>query len=79
MTYSIVNVVLLSHSGEQSDEENDSDNGQWDGKTRWDHLPKVKVRAEQLGVIGNKLHDYIQKELNSYFPFHSDRQLMAMV
>jgi len=62
MTYSIVNIVPSSHFGEQSDEEDGySGDGRWDGKTRWDHLPKVKVRAEQLGVIDNWLRDRIQK------------------
>jgi hypothetical protein len=42
-------------------------------------LPNVKVRVEQLGVISNKLHDYIQKELDSYFLFRNDQQLVAMV
>ncbi len=60
-----------SRSGEQSD--SSGDDSQWDGKTRWDHLPKVKVRAEQLGVIGNKLRDRIQKELNSYFLVLNDQ------
>jgi hypothetical protein len=47
MTYSVVDITLSSRSSEESNEEdNDDDNGQWDGKTRWDHLPKVKVRAE---------------------------------
>jgi len=73
MTYLVVDVVLSSRSGEQSDEEDGGNNDQWDGKTSWDHLPKVKVRAEQLGVIGSKLHDYIQKELDLYFPFPSDQ------
>jgi hypothetical protein len=43
----IVDVMPSSHFGEQSNEEdgNGSD-GQWDDKTRWDHLPKVKVRVE---------------------------------
>ncbi len=60
MIYLVVNVVPSFHSGEQSDEEDSSDgNGQWDGKTRWDHLPKVKVRAKQLGVVGSKLRDRI--------------------
>jgi hypothetical protein len=69
-----VDVVLSSRFGEQSDEEGDggNGNGQWDGKTRWNHLPKVNVKAKRLGVIGNKLHDRIQKELNSYFPFPND-------
>jgi hypothetical protein len=63
MTYSVINIVPSSCFGEQSDEENDyGGDGQWDGKTRWDHVPKVKVRAEELGVIGNKLCDHIQKE-----------------
>jgi len=80
MTYSVVDVVLSSRFGEQSDEENISgDDDQWDGKTRWDHLPKVKVRTKQLGVIGSKLHNHTQKELTSYFPFPSDQQLVAMV
>jgi len=30
-------------------------------------------------VIGNRLHDHIQKELDSYFPFPSNQQLVAMV
>jgi hypothetical protein len=30
-------------------------------------------------MIGRKLHDYIQNELNSDFPFLSDQQLVAMV
>jgi len=35
MIYSIVEIVLLSRSREQSDEKNGGgDNGQWDGKTR---------------------------------------------
>jgi hypothetical protein len=35
MIYSVVEVVLLSCSREQSDEKNGGgDNGQWDGKTR---------------------------------------------
>jgi hypothetical protein len=56
MTYSVVNIVPSSRSGEQSDEEDGyGGDGQWDGKTRWAHLPKVKVRAKQLGVIGSKL------------------------
>jgi hypothetical protein len=60
MTYLVVDVVLSSRSGEESDEEDGGNNkDQWDGKTSWDHLPKVKVKAEQLGMIGNKLHDYI--------------------
>jgi hypothetical protein len=60
MTYLVVNIVPSSHSGVQSDEEDGyGGNGQWDGKTRWDHVPKVKVRAEQLGVIGSKLRDRI--------------------
>jgi hypothetical protein len=42
-------------------------------------VPKVKVRAAQLGVIDNKLRDRIQKELDSYFPFPSDYQLVAMI
>ncbi len=42
-------------------------------------MPKVKVRAEQLGMIDSKLCDHIQKELDSYFPFPSDQQLVAMV
>jgi len=42
-------------------------------------VPKVKVKAKQLGVIGSKLHDRIQKELDSYFPFPSDLQLVAMI
>jgi hypothetical protein len=80
MTYSVINVVLSSRSDEQSDKEDGGNNNdQWDGKTSWDHLPKVKVRAEQLGMIGSKLHDYIQKELDLYFPFPSDQQLVAMV
>jgi hypothetical protein len=34
MTYSIVDIVPSSRSGEQSDEEDDGgDDGQWDGKT----------------------------------------------
>jgi len=74
MIYSVVNLVPSSHFGEQSDEEDGyGGDGQWDGKTRLDHVPKVKVRAEQLGVIGNKLRDRIQKELDSYFPFPSDQ------
>jgi hypothetical protein len=40
-------------------EDGGGDDGQWDGKTRWDHLPKVKVRAKQLGIIGNNLRDRI--------------------
>jgi hypothetical protein len=80
MTYSIVDVVPSSHFGEQLDKEDDSgDNGQWDGKTRWDHLPKVKVRAKQLGVIGNKSCDRIQKELDSYFLFPKYQQQVAML
>jgi hypothetical protein len=80
MTYSVVDVMPSSHFGEQLDEEDDSGGeNQWDGKTRRDHLPKVKVKAEQLGMIGNKLHDCIQKELDSYFPFLNDQQLVAMV
>jgi hypothetical protein len=80
MTYSIINIVPSSRFGEQLDEEDGyGGDGQWDGKTRWDHLPKVKVRAEQLGVIGCKLRDRIQKELDSYFPFPSDQQLVAMI
>jgi hypothetical protein len=56
MTYLVVNIVPSSRSGEQSDEEDGyGGDGRWDGKTRWDHLPKVKVRAEQLGVIDSKL------------------------
>jgi len=75
MTYSVVNIVPSSRSGEQLDEEDGyGGNGRWDGKTRWDHLPKVKVKAEQLGVIGNKLQDRI-----SYFPIPSDQQLVAMI
>jgi hypothetical protein len=73
MTYSVVNIMPSSRSGEQSDEEDGyGGDGRWDGKTRWDHLSKVKVRVEQLGVIGSKLRDRIQKELDSYFPFLSD-------
>jgi hypothetical protein len=73
MTYSVVNVVSSYRSGEQSDEEDNSgDNDQWDGKTHWDHLPKVKVKVEQLGVIDSKLRDRIQKELDSYFPLSSN-------
>jgi hypothetical protein len=80
MTYSVVNIVLSSRSGEQSNEEDGyGGDGRWDGKTRWDYLPKVKVRAEQLGVISNKLRDHMQKELDSYFPFPSDQQLVAMI
>ncbi len=80
MTYLIINIVPSSRFGEQLDEEDGyAGDGQWDGKTRWDHLPKVKVRAEQLGVIGSKLRDRIQKELDSYFPFPSDQQLVAMI
>jgi hypothetical protein len=80
MTYSVVNIVPSSRSHEQSDEEDGyGGDGQWDGKTRWDHVPKVKVRAEQLGMIGSKLRDRIQKELHSYFPFFSDQQLVAMI
>jgi hypothetical protein len=41
------------------EEDGGSGDGQWDGKTRWDHLPKVKVRTKQLGVIGSKLRDHI--------------------
>jgi len=78
MIYSIVDVVLSSCSGEESDEEdNGGDDSQWDGKTHWDHLPKV--RAKQMGVIGSKLCDRIQKELDLYFPFPRDQQLVAMV
>jgi len=80
MTYSVVNIVPSSHSGAQSDEEDRyGGNGQWDGKTRWDHVPKVKVRSEQLGVICSKLQERIQKELDSYFPFLSNKQLVAMI
>ncbi|CAM6070487.1 unnamed protein product [Sphagnum tenellum] len=80
MSYSVVNTMLSSHFGEQSDEEDRyGGDGQWDGKTRWDHVPKVKVRAQQLGVIGSKLRDRIQKELDSYFPFPIDQQLVAMI
>jgi hypothetical protein len=32
-----------------------------------------------LGVISSKLRDRIQKELDSYFPFPSDQQLVAMI
>jgi len=72
--------VRQSRFGEQSDEEDGyGGDGQWDGKTRWDHVPKVKVRAEQLGVISSKLCDRIHKELHSYFPFSSDQQLVAMI
>jgi hypothetical protein len=74
MTYSVVDIVPSLCSGEQSNEEDGvGGEGQWDGKTRWDHLPKVKVIAEQLGVINNKLCDRIQKELNLYFPFPNDQ------
>jgi hypothetical protein len=31
-------------------------------------MPKVKVKVEQLGVIGNKLHDRIQKGVGLVFP-----------
>jgi hypothetical protein len=80
MTYSVVNIVPSSHSGEQSDEEDGyGGDGQWDGKTRWDHVPKVKVRAKQLGVINSKLCNCIQKELDSYFPSPSNQQLVAMI
>jgi len=76
MTYSVVNIMLSSCFGEQSDKEDAcGGDGQWDGKTQWDHMPKVEVRAEQLGVINSKLHDHIQKELDLYFPFLSDQQL----
>jgi hypothetical protein len=58
--YLVVNIMSSCCSGELSDEEESNNNdGQWDGKTRWDHLPKVKVKAKQLGVIDNKLHDRI--------------------
>jgi hypothetical protein len=41
MTYSVVNIVPSSRSGEQLDEEDGyGGDGRWDGKTRWDHLPK---------------------------------------
>jgi hypothetical protein len=43
------------------------------GMARWDHVPKVKVRVKQLGVIGSKLRDHIQKKLDSYFPFLSNQ------
>jgi hypothetical protein len=44
MTYSIIDVVPSSYFSEQSDEEDGgNDNDQWDGKTHWDHLPRVKV------------------------------------
>jgi hypothetical protein len=79
MTHSVVNIVPSSRFGEQSDEDGCGGDGQWDGKTQWDHMPKVKVKVEQLGVIGNKLHDRIQKELDLYFPFPNDEQLVAMV
>ncbi len=47
MTYSVINIVLSSYFGEQLDKEDGyGGNGQWDGKTRWDHVPKVKVRAK---------------------------------
>jgi hypothetical protein len=47
MTYSVINIVLSSCFGEQLDKEDGyGGNGQWDGKTRWDHVPKVKVRAK---------------------------------
>jgi len=60
MIYSVINIMPSSHPGEQSDEEdNYGGDGQWDGKTRWDHVPMVKVRAEQLGVIDNKLRNCI--------------------
>jgi len=32
-----------------------------------------------LGVIGNKLRDRNQKELDSYFPFPNNQQLVAMI
>jgi hypothetical protein len=73
MTYLVVNIMPSSRFGKQSDKEDGyGGNGQWDGKTRWDHMPKVKVRAKQLGVIDNNLRDHIQKELDSYFPFLSN-------
>jgi hypothetical protein len=60
MIFSVVNIVLSSRFGEQSGEEDGyGGDGQWDGKTQWDHVPKVKVRDEQLGVIDNKLRDRI--------------------
>ncbi len=47
MIYLVVNIVPSSRSGEQSNEEDGyGGDGQWDGKTRWDHVPKVKVRVE---------------------------------
>ncbi|CAK9223701.1 unnamed protein product [Sphagnum troendelagicum] len=43
MTYSVIDVVLSSRSGERSNEEDGgNNNNQRDGKTSWDHLPKVK-------------------------------------
>jgi hypothetical protein len=60
MTCSVVNIVPSSRSGEESDKEDGyGGDGQWDGKTQWDHVPKVKVRVEQLGMIGSKLRDRI--------------------
>jgi hypothetical protein len=60
MTYSVANIVPSSCSSEELDEEDGyGGDGQWDGKTQWDHVPKVKVRVKQLGVIGNKLRDRI--------------------
>ncbi len=80
MTYSIIDIVPSSCSSELSNKEDDDDgDGQWDGKTRRDHLPKVKVKAKQLGMINNKLHDHMQKELDLYFPFPNNQQLMAVV
>jgi hypothetical protein len=69
MTYSVVNIMPSSRSGEQSDEEDGyGGDGRWDGKTRWDHLPKVKVKAEQLGVIGNKLRESHPEIVGLIFP-----------
>jgi hypothetical protein len=60
MSYSVINIVPSSRFSEELDEEdNYGGNGQWDVKTRWDHVPKVKVKAEHLGVISSKLHYYI--------------------
>jgi hypothetical protein len=64
MTYLVIDVVPSSHSCEQSNKEDDSGDSQWDGKTHWDHLPKVKVINEQLGVItSNKSQIHISCSL----------------
>jgi len=47
MTYLVVNIVPSSGSSEQLDEEDScGGDGQWDGKTWWDDVPKVKVRIK---------------------------------